>query len=215
MCTLLGEYHLSNFKICNGTSAIFGHRLETTSGKNGSQQVKMFLLSQLYQAYERYFGVSTSTVKIPTIKKNSKGRCKLLMSWRFCQICTNRDFSTEHWRGCGENTALGWSGTHLLLPTTLTWNASSLANVQQCSLSLLGKGDSGTHTYNESQGNTHTILPTCTDILHSWLTPDRTELQMFLTSFLRGLAEPKYFSSAVSPLTTHLTVVITLRTVYT
>lgn len=80
MCTLLGEYHLSNFKICNGTSAIFGHRLETTSGKNGSQQVKMLSLSQLYQAYEMYFGVGTSTVKIPTIKKNSKCRCKLFMS---------------------------------------------------------------------------------------------------------------------------------------
>ena len=38
---------------------------------------------------------------------------------------------------------------------------------------------------------------------------------MSLTSFLRGLAEPKDFSSAVSPLTTHFSVVITLGTVYT
>lgn len=132
---------------------------------------------------------------------------------KILSICTNSDFSTGHWRGCDENTALGWSGTHLLLPPTLTWDASSLAKVPQCSLSLLGNGDSGTHTYTESQGNTHTLLPTCTDILCSWLTPDRTEVKMSLTSFLWGLAEPKYFSSAVSPLTTHFIVVITLRTV--
>ena len=99
-------------------------------------------------------------------------------------ICTNTDFSTGHWRGCGENTALGWWGTHPLLPPTLTWNASSLA---KCSLSLLGKGDSGTHTYSESWGNTHTLLPACVDILHSWLTPDRIEVKCPWLAFSEDL----------------------------
>lgn len=33
-------------------------------------------------------------------------------------VCTNTDFSTGHWRGCGENTALGWSHTSTITTNT-------------------------------------------------------------------------------------------------
>lgn len=130
-----------------------------------------------------YFGVSTSIVKIPTIKKYNKGRCNLFMSWRVCQSAQTQ-ISPQATGEAVVKILLLAGHTHPLSPPTLTWNASSLA---KCSLSLLGKGDSGTHTYSESWGNTHTLLPACMDNLHSWLTPDRIEVKCPWLAFSEDL----------------------------
>lgn len=111
------KHHLSKFKIYNGTPAIFGHCLETTSGKNGFAGQKCSYFINYIKPMRCTLVSALQLLKsqqLKSIRADANSSCHE----EFVNLHKHR-FLHRPLEGCGVNTALGWSSTHLLLPPTL------------------------------------------------------------------------------------------------